>query len=71
MDGYLRKIYRDLQYGFIQAGKASYFLHKTDYDGNWIALCNALDDGENVHIEFEPTTTDKGLRAKEARLADL
>lgn len=71
MEGYIRKLYRDLQYGFIQTEKGSYFLHKTDYNGHWIALCNAFDEGEHIRIEFQDTMTDKGMRAKEAKLADV
>lgn len=71
MEGQLRKIYRDLQYGFIDAGKKSYFFHKSDYDGDWGTLCTEHERGEPVYMEFADTNTDKGLRAKEVRLSDV
>lgn len=71
MEGQLRKIYRDLAYGFIDAGRKSYFFHKSDYDGDWGILCTEFETGQPVYLEFTPTTTDKGLRAAEVKLSEV
>lgn len=70
MEGRLRKIYRDMSYGFIDSGKMSYFFHKSDFDGDWAELCTAHEYGEAIYLEFVDTNTDKGLRAKEVKLSD-
>lgn len=71
MEGRLRKIYRDLQYGFIEVRKESYFFHKSDFKGEWGILCSEFETGDVIHLEFNPTTTDKGLRAADVRLSDV
>lgn len=71
MEGKLRKIYRDLMYGFIDAEGKSYFLHKSDFDGDWNSLCFDFEEGQIINLEFEPTKTDKGLRALEVKLSDV
>lgn len=71
MEGRLRKVYRDLQYGFIQSDKKSYFFHKSSFDGDWSSLCNDFDRGETINLEFKPTTTEKGLRAEEVQFSDV
>lgn len=71
MEGQLRRIYRDLQYGFIQVNQDSYFFHKSDYDGDWGILCSEFETGDRIILEFEPTTTTKGLRAEDVRLSDI
>lgn len=71
MEGRLRRIYRDLQYGFIEVGKESYFFHKSNYTGEWGILCSEFETGDRIILEFEPTTTAKGLRAEDVRLSDI
>lgn len=72
MEGHVRRIYRDLRYGFIRGhtkNGADYFFHKDDYDGNWTALCDDFDAKLTPKLEFEPTETEKGLRAKKVKVA--
>lgn len=71
MEGQVKRIYRDLRYGFIKStdGGLDYFFHKDDFDGDWHALCTEFDNNNTADVEFEPTNTDKGLRAKEVVLA--
>lgn len=71
MNGRLRKIYRDLQYGFIDADKKSYFFHKSDFNGEWGILCSDFETGGDIHMEFSPVMTDKGPRAENVRLSDV
>lgn len=71
MDGRLRRIYRDLSYGFIDVGKDSYFFHKSDYADAWGILCSDFESGNIIHLKFRPTTTDKGLRAKDVKMMDV
>lgn len=70
MLGTIKKLVEDKQYGFIKTDKADYFFHKTDFDGFWEDLCRDFDNGIDVTLEFEPTRTDKGLRAAEVRRTD-
>lgn len=71
MDGLLRKIYRDMQYGFIDAEGKSYFFHKSDFNGEWGTLCTNHERGEPIYMEFRATNTDKGPRAREVKLSDV
>jgi cold shock CspA family protein len=71
MDGRLVRIYKDLSYGFINSEGKDYFFHRSDYDGDWDALCLDRTHGIEVHLEFEPKRTDKGLRAAEVSLSDV
>lgn len=71
MEGRLRKIYRDLSYGFIDADRKSYFFHRSDFDGSWGELCTDLENGQSIYLEFEPTSGPKGLRAAEVKLRDV
>lgn len=71
MEGRLARIYKDLRYGFIKAhsDKQDYFFHKEDFEGNWHALVLDFERNPPVYLEFEPTTTAKGLRAKKVSLS--
>lgn len=65
MDGRIKKIVRDKQYGFIQTDRSDYFFHKEDFDGDWKSLCDQFEAGAVIEVTFEPARTDKGLRARE------
>lgn len=71
MEGQLRKIYRDLSYGFIDVEKKSYFFHKSDFDGSWGELCSEFENGQSIYLEFESTSGPKGPRAVEVKLRDV
>lgn len=67
MTGYVKRVIQEKRFGFIVGdGRQEYFFHKEDYDGSWEALvadCN----GEQVQVEFEPSKTERGLRARNVR----
>lgn len=63
MDGRVKKVVREKLYGFIASDKADYFFHKEDFEGDWRSMCDAVEAGADVQVTFEPTRTDKGLRA--------
>jgi len=69
MLGEIRKLVEDKQYGFIKTEKADYFFHRSDFDGHWEDLVDDVNKGV-VEVEFEPTRTEKGLRAAEVRRTD-
>jgi len=69
MEGQLRRIYKDMRYGFIRHDGKDYFFHKDDFDGDWTCLCRDLESG-NVYLTFEPTQSDKGARARSVKLLD-
>jgi cold shock CspA family protein len=71
MDGQLVRIYKDLAYGFIKADGKDYFFHRSDFDGDWDSLCRDHMTGSEIHLDFEPRKTDKGLRAEEVTLSDV
>ena len=63
MQGVIRNVRGDGFYGFIKTNKGDYFFHKSEFDGHWADLLEDIDAGEEIEVEFEPTRTDKGLRA--------
>ena len=71
MEGKLKRIYQDLRYGFIRSSSDNqdYFFHKDDFDGDWDSLVSDFDRDIPQFLEFEPTRTEKGLRAKEVTVA--
>ena len=70
MDGRLKRLDRQRQYGFIEGDKADYFFHRDDFDGHWEDLADDYDAKRTVHLEFNPTRTSKGLRAEDVRRTD-
>lgn len=70
MEGRVRRIYKDLQYGFLNADGKDYFFHKDDFDGDWRALCMEFEVHTDILLSFEPIMTTKGLRAKEVSQVD-
>lgn len=69
MRGTVRKIVAEKNYGFIKTDKTDYFFHKSAFDGHWDDLCVDA-ESHDIEVEFEPTRTDKGLRAEEVRRVD-
>lgn len=69
MHGHLKRIYKDLQYGFIRSGSIDYFFHKSDFAGDWHGICFDFEHGNPVELEFNPADTDKGPRARNVNLA--
>lgn len=69
MDGQLVRIYKELRYGFIKADGKDYFFHQSAFDGDWDSLCRDHLNGGTVHLEFEPTKGEKGLRAEEVQIS--
>ncbi len=65
MQGTIKSIQVEGQYGFIKNNKADYFFHRSDFDGHWDDLVSDYEKERVIEVEFEPTRTDKGLRATE------
>jgi len=70
MLGKIKKVNEEKAYGFIETGKADYFFHKDDFDGHWNDLIADFFRNIIIEVEFEPTRTEKGLRAAEVRRVD-
>jgi len=70
MQGKLKSLNREKRYGFIKGDKADYFFHQASFDGHWEDLCKDFDDDIIIVLEFEPTRTDKGLRAEDVSRVD-
>ena len=70
MQGKQKKLERDKGYGFIGTNAADYFFHRSSFDGHWNDLCDDFDNERVIELEFEPTRTDKGLRAEEVSRTD-
>jgi cold shock CspA family protein len=70
MLGTLKNLNHMKGYGFIKSDKADYFFHRDSFDGHWKDLCDDYDLDKEIELEFEPTRTDKGLRAEEVRRTD-
>lgn len=71
MEGRLVRIYKDLRYGFVKNQGTDYFFHKDDYLGDWNALVLDFERNPPVHLDFEPDSTPKGLRARNVRFSTL
>lgn len=69
MHGQLKKVYKDLQYGFVRSGSTDYFFHKSDFTGDWAGICFDHDHNQLVELEFNPDQTPKGPRARNVVLS--
>lgn len=65
MNGYVRTLRKDREYGFIRAEGTDYFFHKSEMDNP--ADFNQL--REKDPVIFEPDETSRGLRARMVELA--
>lgn len=70
MKGVIKKIIVEKNCGFIKTPTADYFFHKSDFDGHWADLISDFELEQQIEVEFEPTRTDKGLRAEEVTRTD-
>ena len=70
VSGQLRRIYKELRYGFISCQGKDYFFHKEDYLDDWHMLCKEHNEITQIDLDFEPTRTDKGLRARNVRMSE-
>jgi hypothetical protein len=70
LTGQLRRIYKDLRYGFVTSGGKDYFFHKEDYLDDWHTLCKYHNDLTPIDLEFKPDRTPKGLRARNVRMSE-
>lgn len=70
MKGIVKKVNVEKSYGFIGTANADYFFHKSDFDGHWADLVKDFEGNIAIEVEFEPTRTDKGLRASEIQRTD-
>jgi cold shock CspA family protein len=71
MRGTLKNLPRNKGFGFIQnQQKTEYFFHKTDFTGFWNDLEDDFYNGNEIELEFEPYSTNKGPRACNVRRID-
>lgn len=71
MQGKLKSLNEDKSYGFIKSDKGhDYFFHRSSFDGHWQDLVEDFNSDKEIALEFEPTRTDKGLRAEEVSRVD-
>lgn len=79
MKGHLKRIIGRKGFGFIEANRKEYFFHRQSFNGHWQDL---VDDHEGIsaahktrtepiELEFEPTTSPKGLRAENVSRTDF
>jgi len=55
--GIIARIVTDRGFAFVRSGDKDYFLHHTDYNGEFLGL------REKMSIDFTPAETSKGPRA--------
>lgn len=70
VDGELKRLYKELRYGFVRYRGNDYFFHKEDYTDDWHVLCKLFNDNVPLNLEFQPDSTNKGLRARNVRLSE-
>lgn len=68
MFGKVQNLNKQKMFGFIKTDKADYFFHKDDCDLHWADLVQDYENDCLIEVEFEPTRTDKGLRATSVRI---
>lgn len=57
LTGTVRRIIRDRGFGFISSGDQEYFMHHTEYQGDFATL------NEGHEVTFTPAESPKGARA--------
>lgn len=69
MTGFVKKILKEKNFGFIDASGKEYFFHRDDYKGDsWQELIVDVDAGiQSVLVEFEDVPSSKGPRASDVR----
>lgn len=55
--GTIARIVQDRGFAFVRSGDKDYFMHHSDYDGEFLSL------REKMIVTFTPTETPKGPRA--------
>jgi cold shock CspA family protein len=66
LKGHVVRILKDKQFGFIRYKGVDYFLHITEFKGDWNELCDLVES--NPKVTFEGMKTPKGMRAIDVRL---
>mgnify|MGYP001616194018 CR=1 FL=1 len=68
MTGYIKRILKEKNFGFIDGGKREFFFHRDDFVGVWDDLVADVEaGGESVLVEFEEAESRKGPRASDVR----
>ncbi len=64
MNGYIKKILKEKNFGFIEAGKKEYFFHRDDFVGVWDDLVIDYENREeSILVDFDEVESRKGPRA--------
>lgn len=67
MKGIVTRLPEGKNFGFIRntdgMSTGDYFFHRQDYADNWNDLLSDFRVGNSVRVEFEQTSSSKGLRA--------
>ena len=64
MTGKIIRVVEGKGFGFIEGDKGnSYFLHRSEFEGNWQHLEGEILNDIKVPVMFEFTESEKGLRA--------
>lgn len=68
MEGLLRDLIAQRQFGFIKADK-DYFFHRDDFHGHWNDMYKDWQNAEEIQLEFDVDNerNTKGPRAKNVR----
>lgn len=71
MEGILRDLIHNRQFGFITADK-DYFFHRDDFNGHWNDLYRDYQEGKEIKLEFDVDNerNQRGPRAKNVRRMD-
>lgn len=75
MKGYIERIPKDKQFGFIRSEDLTrdYFFHRGDFDGHWDDLVLDFNNSrkkDKIRVEFEVAESNKGPRAKNVKRLD-
>jgi len=72
MTGMVARLVSAKNYGFIiDDNKINYFFHKDDFNGFWEDLVEDIENKKIIKVTFEPTETDKGMRAHKVFRTDM
>lgn len=71
MNGTLKDLIHQRQFGFITSGDTDYFFHRDDFHGHWNDMYKDYQSGASVSLEFDVNNekNTKGPRAKNVRRA--
>ncbi len=71
MNGFVKNLVANRNFGFIRADGTEYFFHRDNFSGHWDDLVTDINAREKVEVTFDVEESQKGPRATNVRRKDF